>query len=242
MKRSVWGYALAGLVLFSCGSLPVLGSDGDKHQAAYSATDVEESIRRAVSFEENRNQVSVALPDGTHRVVAAGLDRVTYKGRMVRPAATSTFNTQGLWHAYELVSKDKDVSYNWCIWSGHILGRFGLFITPDGDSYLTWVETTTLCLAEVSKPVDQQEKTKRLNDYLNSTKVAGVQYIDVGGIVGQEKIVDTKASPHYANICLTSVEKDENGGFTLRLHGNDPSTTYVLITDKEAEAGWRLEK
>lgn len=122
MKRSVWGYALAGLVLFSYGSLPVLGSDGDKRQAAYSATDVEESSRCAVSFEENRSQVSVALPDGTHKVIAARLDRVTYKGRMVRPAATSTFSTQGLWHAYELVSKDKDVSYNWCVWSGHVLG------------------------------------------------------------------------------------------------------------------------
>lgn len=72
--------------------------------------------------------------------------------------------------------------------------------------------------------------------------MAGVQYIDVGGIVSQEKIVDTKASPHYANMCLTSVEKDENGRFTLRLRGNDPSTTYVLITDKESEAGWPLEK
>lgn len=223
-----------------CGALPALGSDGDQ-PTLFSATDLKETSRRTIPFDENRNMVSVAEPDGTHKLIQVELSRISYHGTAVKPAASGMITEPGTWHCYELESKDKDVSYKWSIWSGYISGRFKLFVTPGGDTYLTWVDSSTLCFAEVSKPMDESEKMKRLNDRLNSTKIAGVQYVDVSRLIDQEQFVDDKATDHYASIYLTSLEKDGTEGFRLQLHGNDPSKVYALVTDKVAEFGWRVE-
>lgn len=241
MKPGVIMYACVVLILSAiCGAFPALGSDCDQ-PSTFSATDLKETGRRAIPFDENRNMVSVAEPDGTHKLIQVELSRISYQGTAVKPAALGTITELGTWHCYELKSTDKSVPYSWSIWSGYISGRFKLFITPDGDTYLTWVDSSTLCFAEVSKPMDESEKMKRLNDRLNSTKVAGVQYVDVSRLIGQEQFVDEKTTDHYASIYLTSLEKDGNGGFRLQLYGNDPSKVYTLVTDKEAELGWRIE-
>ena len=125
------------------------------------------------------------------------------------------------------------------MWSGGIFGRFKLFIMPDGDTYLTWVNGGSLFFAEVSRGMDQSEKMKLLDAHVNGNPFE-VQYAFVGGIVGNRLLVDSNTSAHYASIYLTSLEKDGKGGFILQLHGKDANKVYTLVTDKDARWGWRV--
>jgi hypothetical protein len=244
-------YAFALLTFCAiCSTLPALGSDSDQHPV-FSATDLKVENRpegrddiRSIPFDDNRDQVSVALPDGTHKTVHVELKATLYNVTLVKQTDSQTTTSPESWSCYELQSKDKDVPYTWYMWRGDVIGRFKLFVTADGDTYLTYVHSDVVHLVEVSHPMDQADEVKTLNKGLNHEETAVVQYVNVNQTIPHDPDVhlffDKNTADHYFSIYLTSLEKDGKGGFKLQLHGGDASKTYTLVTDKETKLGWRL--
>jgi hypothetical protein len=223
-----------------CGTIPVCGDDANQHRLLATSGLVEAS-RQVVPFDDHQNQISLATPDGSRKTIKVRLSRVLYRGTLTKPATSGPVTGPGIWHCYELDSIDKETSYNWFIWSGNICRHFKLLAASDGDTYLTWVDSSILYFADVSKPLDSSQKQKQLDANLNKLKLAGVQSIEVCRIIGQDQFVDEKSSDRYSNIYLTLIEKDVNDGYRIQLHGNDSSKVYTLAADKGAEYGWRLE-
>ncbi len=243
MKSIILKCTLATLGFFViCATLPARGSDGDK-RPILSATDVKEVVIRCIPFDENQDKVSVAASDGKYTVAQVELKKTIYHGNIVEQIDSQPIINHGRsFFCYELQSKDKDVPYIWYIWLDNPdAGKFKLFVTPDGQTYLTYVDMWSLCFVEVSKPMDKTEKMKKLDDKLNDRYV-GLQGVSVNEIIRQGSWVDRNTSAFAVSIYLTSFEKDGKGGFKLQMHGKDPNIIYTLVSDKEAEYGWRLEQ
>jgi len=248
MRRRVMRRALAVLVLAAIyAAAPALGGD-EGQEPVLSVTDMkvdtgpEGSDRSlAVPFDDNRDQVCIALRDGTRKTVHVRLRNVPYRVTVAKHTASGVTPRSMIEHCYELESTDSTVPYTWYVWLDNPdAGHFRLFITPDGHTYLTWVDGWSLCLAETSKPIDKPERRKRLEDHLNARDRAGTDRVFVAGIIGYEQFIDKNTSAHSVSVYLTSLEKDSKGGFRLQLHGKDPSKVYTLLSDKAAEWGWRL--
>ncbi len=224
-----------------CASLPSWGAEVEKPQSL-TMTDMRESSRYAVAFDENQNEVSVALPDKTFKPIRAELARVFYKGTLITQSSWGPLSSVGYSNCFELSSKDKKVPCKWSFWTGLIPGHFKTFTDVDKRTYLTWVDSYTVCFADVSTPMDEPTKQKRLSVYLNKDKLADIQHFDVEKLIGREPFTDdntTKAN--YAAIYLMSLNKEPKGGFRITLHGIDPAEVHTVVTDKESDLGWRLD-
>lgn len=233
------------------GGVHAMGSESYT-ELTYSATDLRigkdaegRSDVFAIPFDDDQDQVSVTLPDGSHKLVHVDLKHVMYTGTLTKHIDSKTTVSEAAWFCYELRSKDNGSPYSWYLWTESVLGRFKLFVTSDGSTYLTCVSFQTILIVEITKPMDAVEKTKKLDEFVNRrNREARFQYVSISQIIPQEPqtdaFVDKNTTGHYYSIYLTSLEKDGKGGFKLRLHGSDPSKIYTVITDKESKLGWRL--
>lgn len=240
MKSNIFKYAFAVICVFAISINPsALGNDVNQP----TIVDLKELPSLNVPFDGGQDQVSVALSDGTHKMIHVGLKKISYKGVLVDHVDSQSIPKSVSWEGIELESKDKDASYSWYIGFGLGIpdaGRFKLFVTPDGDTYLTWVEHTNLRIAEISKSMDKSKKLEWISNSRKSVIESNVQYVYVGEIIDPANFVDRYTTAHYYSIYLTSLEKDGKGGFKLQMHGKDPSKVYTMVTDKGSKFGWRL--
>lgn len=238
--RASDGLIVALFVLMSvCPSLGTAGEDSSKSQD-YSVSGVKEVNSTVIPFDDDQNWVSVRRLPGAHKTAQVKLTNTLYEGQLTdrkqSPPVVRRWNAA----CYELVSTTPGSDYSWFMWLDNVsAGHFKLFITPDGDTYLTWVSRWALYFTEVSKPKDVSKKMDDKENVLSSG-TPGVYTVPVASLLGQEQFVDKKATAHYVSIYLTSLTKDGKGGFRLVLHGRDPSMPYTLASDKDAPRGWRL--
>lgn len=180
---------------------------------------VVETVLRSAELEQIR---TVPLPDD--EVFVRGRGPSEAKG--IKVAATETeyrFTTlhvkQGAatqqWPAdrccFELRSLDPNTAYSWCIWWYDPLWNARLFTDRQAHSYVAWVYTSAVCIAEVGEPND---KVVELTKTLSTRPDAGVVIVPVSTLL--REVLTWGRNALHADIRITSLKKDDKGTFELK--------------------------
>jgi len=136
---------------------------------------------------------------------------------------------------YELQSTSSDYAWAWSFWSLVLQARhIRLISNGPGANYLTWQVVGLVYFAEVSESV---ERRASLSAHMNGRYPS---------VLPVEPLLGTRSfgwvyGDYACGIYVLSLWKEADGGMRAEVYGAREEKVFTLVTDEQAESGWRVD-
>ncbi len=177
--------------------------------------DIGNALARVLSFDgESRRRVPVALAVSTYDV------RYT-----VRTEA-GVQEHSGLMECAELRSTDSTFAFTWCVCDLTAMGEFRLLEGAEGEPYLAWASHRRTGFADVTRP---RQRDAAMAELL-STKGYRTGAVLIDRAIVRKPVFQGLNTAH-PEFRFKSIQKGEEGRWTVTCTGVDPEVTYTLTYD-----------